>query len=381
MKITDIRTTVVRGAGGQNWVYVHVDTDEGVSGLGEASLEGKVHAMRGAIEDLKRHLVGENPLAIEHHWQRLYRHAFWRGGVVLNTAISGVEQALWDIMGKALNVPVWQLFGGPTRQKIRAYANGPRGRTPEELAESALRIVADGFTAFKLAPTEAVDLVDSYRVVREADARLAAIRTAVGDDVDILLDAHGRLSPTMSIMLMDALKDYHIFLWEEPCLPENTDALAKVAQHAPPTIPLATGERLFTKFGFREICDRQLVAVVQPDLAHCGGIAEGRKIAAMAEANYIACAPHNPYSPVNTMASLHLDACIPNFLIQEWLWDAPAWRDEIVSPPVRVVDGYFDLPTGSGLGVTLNMDVAAAHPYEDADQPPLWHRDGSVADW
>ncbi len=379
MKITDVRTTVVRGGGGQNWTFVHVDTDEGISGLGEATLEGKTLTMVAAVDDLKRHLVGENPLAIEHHWQRLYRHAFWRGGVVLNTAISGVEQALWDIMGKALNVPVWQLFGGPTRQKIRAYANGPGGHTPDEVAESARQIVADGFTAMKLAPTEAARLVEGPDLIRHADARIGAIRKAVGMEVDIILDAHGRLSPATAIMLIDALKDYRILFWEEPVLPENTEALAKVAAHS--VVPLATGERLFTKWGFREVCDRQLVSVIQPDLAHCGGIAEGRKIAAMAEASYIAVAPHNPYSPVNTAASLHLDAAIPNFLIQEWIWRAPPWRDEIVSPPVRVVDGYFDLPQGPGLGIELNTAVAATHPYEPADQPPLWHTDGSVADW
>jgi galactonate dehydratase len=378
LKIRDVETVVVFG-GFRNWVFVRVQTDEGITGTGEATLEGRAETMVAAVGELRRYLVGQDPLRIEHHWQAMYRQPFWRGGPVLNSAISGVEMALWDILGKSVGLPVYQLLGGACRDKLRVYANGPRGETPEELAESALALKEQGYTAMKLAPFGATKPLDGIAPIRRAARIMEAVRLAVGPDVDLAVDAHGRLSPAMAIQMAHAIREFGIYFYEEPCLPENPATMATVAREC--GIPVATGERLFTKWGFREVLEGQAAAVLQPDLAHCGGISEARKIAAMAEVYYVGMAPHNPLSPVNMRASLHLDAAIPNFVIQEWVSDDPPWRDEILVHPVVVKDGYVELPSEPGLGTELNLDVCAAHPYQPIDVPRLWHDDGAVADW
>lgn len=378
MKITNLETIPVFG-GGRDWVFVRVHTDEGLIGTGEGTLEGRARTIVTAVEELKDWVVGEDPLRIEHLWQVMYRHAFYRGGPVMNSAISGVEQALWDIFGKSVGLPVHQLLGGKVRDKIRVYANGPRGERPEEIAESAQAIVADGYTAMKLVPFGATKPLDGIAAIRRAAKVMEAVRNAVGPDIDLAVDAHGRLSPAMAVQMAHAIRDYGIYFYEEPCLPENAAAMATVAREC--GIPVATGERLFTKWGFRDILEKQAAAVLQPDLAHCGGILEGRKIAAMAEVYYAGFAPHNPLSPVNMRASLHLDAVAPNFIIQEWVWDDPSWRDEILVNPVVVKDGWVDVPVEPGLGTDLNLDVCRAHPAKSIHLPDLWHDDGSVADW
>ena len=378
MKITDVETVVVFG-GFRNWVFVRLHTDEGLIGTGEATLEGRAETMVAAVGELKRYLVGQDPLRIEHHWQAMYRGPFWRGGPVLNSAISGVEMAMWDIFGKSVGLPVYQLLGGAVRDKIRVYANGPRGETPEALAESALTLKEAGYSAMKLVPFGPTKPLDGVATIRRAARIMEAVRLAVGPDVDLAVDAHGRLSPAMAIQMAHAIREFGIYFYEEPCLPENPAAMATVAREC--GIPVATGERLFTTWGFRDVLEQQAAAVVQPDLAHCGGILQGRKIAAMAEVSYACVAPHNPLSPVNMRASLHLDAAIPNFVIQEWVADDPPWRDDVLLNPVVVEDGYCALPTEPGLGTDLNMEVCLAHPYQESDNPRLFHDDGSVADW
>ena len=241
--------------------------------------------------------------------------------MVVGSAISGIEQALWDILGKALGVPVYELLGGRVRDRVRLYANGPRGETPEEVAESCVRLVEAGWGALKLVPFEAVPGVAGQRELREARRRMQLIRDAVGPDVDILIDCHGRLSPTSAVQMAEALDEFDIFFFEEPVLPEDPRAMAEVAAQI--TIPVATGERLFTKWGFRDILALGAADVLQPDLAHCGGIWEARKIAAAAETSFVGIAPHNPYSWLLTMASVQLDFATPNFLIQEFLVDHP----------------------------------------------------------
>lgn len=378
MKITNLETIPVYG-GGRDWVFVRVHTDEGLIGTGEGTLEGRARTIVTAVEELKDWVVGQDPLRIEHLWQIMYRHAFYRGGPVMNSAISGVEQACWDIFGKSAGLPVHQLLGGRVRDKIRVYANGPRGETPEEIAESARAIVADGYTAMKLVPFGAVKPLDGIATVRRAAKVMEAVRDAVGPDIDLAVDAHGRLSPTMAIQIAHAIRDYGVYFYEEPCLPENAATMATVAREC--GIPVATGERLFTAWGFRDVLEKQAAAVLQPDLAHCGGLLQGRKIAAMAEVYYAGFAPHNPLSPVNMRASLHLDAVAPNFVIQEWVWDDPAWRNEILLNPVKVVNGWVDVPMEPGLGTDLDLDVCRAHPAKSIHLPGLWHDDGSVADW
>jgi len=378
VKITSIETIPVFG-GGRDWVFVRIHTDEGLIGTGEGTLEGRARTIVAAVGELSDYLVGEDPFRIEHLWQVMYRHAFYRGGPVMNSAVSGVEQALWDILGQALNQPVHQLLGGRVRDKIRVYANGPRGETPEEIAESALALKARGFSAMKLVPFRAVKPVDSPTIVRKAVAVMEAVRAAVGPEVDLMVDAHGRLSPTMAIQIGQAIKDVGILFFEEPCLPENPATMGTVAREC--GIPIATGERLFTKWGFRDILERQAAAILQPDLAHCGGILEGRKIAAMAEVYYAGFAPHNPLSPVIMRASLHLDAVVPNFVIQEWVAGDPPWRDQILQNPVKIVDGWAEIPMEPGLGTALDLEVCRAHPARSIHLPVLWHDDGSVADW
>ncbi|MGI8476216.1 MAG: galactonate dehydratase [Thermomicrobiales bacterium] len=378
MKIRDIETIPVFG-GGRDWVFVRVHTDEGLIGTGEGTLEGRARAIVAAVEELKDCLLGEDPLRIEHLWQIMYRHAFYRGGPVMNSAISGVEQALWDIFGKSVGLPVHQLLGGRVRDRIRVYANGPRGGTAEEIAESALALTERGYTAMKLVPFGPTKPLDGIAAIRRVAKIMEAVRRAVGPDVDIAVDAHGRLSPAMAIQMGQAIREYGVFFFEEPCLPENASAMATVAREC--GIPVATGERLFTKGGVREGLENGAAALLQPDLAHCGGIMEGRKIAAMAEVHYVGFAPHNPLSPVNMRALLHLDVVAPNFVIQEWVSDDPPWRDEILLNPVVVKDGWVDVPMEPGLGSDLDLEVCRAHPARSIHLPVLWHDDGSVADW
>src|SRR3954471_19880166 len=259
MKITQVEPVAIH-YGGRDFVFLRVHTDEGLIGTGEGTLEGRARTQVTAITELNDFVAGEDPLRIEHLWQKVYRHSFYRGGPVMMSALSGLDQALWDILGKSVNLPVHQLLGGRVRDKIRVYANGPRGTTPEELAESALSLRERGFDAMKLVPFGPTKPVDRPKVVREAVAIMEAVRNAVGPDVDLAVDAHGRLSPTMAIQIGQAIKDVGILFFEEPCLPENPATMATVAREC--GIPIATGERLFTKWGFRDVLERQAAAIL-----------------------------------------------------------------------------------------------------------------------
>ena len=382
LKVTDVVPHVLFG-GRTNLIFVEVTTDQGITGVGEASLEGKTEAVVGAVNDVKEYLIGQDPTRIEHHWQTIYRHSFWRGGVIIGSAISGIEQALWDILGQALGVPVYELLGGRVRDKVRLYANGPRGETPEEVAESCAALVEQGWGALKLCPWDAVGGVADQVTIRAAQRQMRLIRDAVGTDVDILIDCHGRLSPTAAVQMAEAMAEFDIFFFEEPVLPEDPAAMAEVARKI--SIPIATGERLFTKWGFRDVLALGAAHVLQPDLAHCGGIWEGRKIAAAAETYYVGLAPHNPYSWLLTMASIQLDFACPNFLIQEFLVDHPPEVEALFGERFTwQPGGWVEPPTRPGLGVVLDWDAIRAHeqlPYTRTYQPSLWHVDGSVADW
>lgn len=382
LKITEVIPHVLF-AGRTNLIFVEVRTDAGITGIGEASLEGKTEAVVGALRDISSYLIGEDPTRIEHHWQAIYRHSFWRGGMVVGSAISGVEQALWDILGKALGVPVYELLGGRVRDRVRLYANGPRGDSPEEIAESCVRIVEAGWGALKLVGSGAMPGVAGQPELRAARRQIELIREAVGPEIDILIDCHGRLNPTTAVQLADALEEYDIFFFEEPVLPEDPAGMKAVKERI--TIPVATGERLFTKWGFRDILEMGAADVLQPDLAHCGGIWEARKIAAVAEIDYAGIAPHNPYSWLLTMASIQLDFTIPNFTIQEFLIDHPPEVEALFAERFTwQPGGWVDPPAKPGLGVELDWEYLRAHeerPYQQTFQASLWHVDGSVADW
>ncbi|MFT4038849.1 MAG: galactonate dehydratase, partial [Thermomicrobiales bacterium] len=386
-KITGISAVVVN-AQMRNWVFVKVETSEGITGWGEASLEWKTRGVVGCIDDLAPMVIGLDPRRIEHLYQVMNRHAFFRAGVVGMSAISGIEQACWDIFGKSVGLPVYQLLGGNVRDHVRMYDHLGGGEMnalylqdqPERMAERARESVADGYTAIKTLVVPVAEPLDGMAPLRHADRCMAAIRDAVGDDIDIMVDLHGRTTPAMAIQFGEVLRPYRPWFMEEPCPPENVGGMAEVAQ-ALPGIPIATGERLVTRFQFRELFERRACAVAQPDLCHCGGLWEARKIAALAETYYISVAPHNPLGPVATAAAIQFDFATPNFLIQEAIRSDVPWRDEVISNPVEVINGKVALPTRPGLGIDVNEAEAAKHPFQPEILMQPFHKDGAVADW
>jgi galactonate dehydratase len=377
LKITDMKLFHVK----PRWLFLKIETDEGISGWGEPIVEGRALTVATAVEELKRYLIGQDPRKIEHHWQVMYRGTFYRGGPVLVSAISGIEQALWDIKGKFYNMPVYEMLGGRCRDKIRMYSHCG-GSTPEEIAANAVRKVEAGFTSIKIGIDAPVQNIDSLRFVESQVEKLAAIRSAAGSKLDIAIDFHGRVSPAMSIRLAQAFEPYYPMFIEEPCLPENVDTMVRVA--ASTSIPIASGERLFTRWGFREVLEKQAVAIVQPDLCHAGGILEGKKIAAMAEVYYASIAPHNPLGPISLASCLQLDTCTPNFLIQEHPSMAEKWDlgEGYLTKPFVIQDGFITVPEGPGLGIEVNEEVLKERAYPgDWDTPLLFNEDGSFAEW
>lgn len=386
MKITAVSTRVVN-AKMRNWVFVKVETDEGITGWGEASLEWKTRGVVGCVDDLAPLVLGQDPRRIEHLYQTMYRHSFFRLGIVGMSALSGIEQACWDVWGKSLGLPVYQLLGGAVRDTVRMYDHLGGGEMealylqdqPERMAERARESVAAGYTAIKVLVVPLSEPLTGAAPLRHAERCLAAIRDAVGDDVDVMVDLHGRTSPAMAIQYGRVLAPFRPFFLEEPCPPENVAGTLQVARALP--IPIATGERLATRFQFRELLETGACAVLQPDLCHCGGLWEARKIAAMAETYYVSLAPHNPLGPIATAANVHFGFATPNFLIQEAFRADVPWRDEVVRTPVEVVDGHVCPPTLPGLGIDVDEAAAARHPFSQEILMQTYHQDGAVADW
>ncbi|MCU1237053.1 MAG: Mandelate racemase/muconate lactonizing enzyme N-terminal domain protein [Candidatus Solibacter sp.] len=373
LKITGLKTFVVN-AGSLNWVFCKIYTNGGLVGLGEGSVTSKEATIAAAIQEHERFLVGKDPTDIELLWQGMYRFPRWRGGPILNSAISAVEIALWDITGQALGVPVYKLLGGAARTRVRMYLDV--GSTPEEF----LRAKELGYTAAKATPLSPVkNVVSPGAMVREGVKKLQAIRKAVGDDFDIAVDAHGRCTTTMAIDFCTRVEDLDLLFVEEPTQLEDLGELALLREKT--RTHLATGERSFTKYGFADFCSRHLVDYIQPDVCHAGGILELKKIGVLAETYRINLAPHNPQSFVSTMASLHVDATTPSAAIQESTLNRTAWiQDLFEGTGPEVKDGYAALPSRPGLGVTLNEKVAAAHPYKPTNRPEYLFGDGSVTD-
>ena len=374
--ISEVRPFVL-GAGGKNITIVRVRTDDGLEGIGEGTINYRVRAIHGAVQDFAMYLVGKDASQIERHWQALYRNSFFRGGPIQMTALSAIEQALWDIRGKALGVPVWDLLGGAARDRIATYTHGG-GRNPQVAAERCLALVEEGHRAIKLGIPGAVEPVLDERAVGATVAIVRAVRDAVGPDVKLMVDCHAKPTPPVAMRLAAELAPFGLLFLEEPLPPENVDALATVARAS--LVPVATGERLFTRWGFREVVEKQAAAVLQPDLGHCGGILEARKIAALAETYYASVAPHNPRGPGVTMASLHVAAGTPNFLIQEIVHDDPL-REEMLVEPLRVENGFVPLPAAPGLGLRFDEAHAGRFPYDPKDTPHPTLADGAVADW
>ena len=378
MKITGLRTFIVSASEqGGNWVFVKVYTDQdGLTGVGEGTVTSKAQAVAAAIEEHERFLVGRDPRNIEWLWQAMYRYPRWRGGPMLNSAISAIEMALWDIKGKALGQPVWQLLGGAARDRIRLYAHAsPHSAGGLRRIEELL---AQGYTAIKAGPFTVRDnIVQPSRDVREGAAAFGRMREILGDDRDILIDAHGLLTPAMAVDFARQVAPHRPMWIEEITQPEDLSTLAWVAERSP--VPLATGERLFTKWGFNDLIQQRAVAYIQPDVSHDGGILETKKIAAMAEAKFIEVALHGASSEVLTAANFHLNATTPNCTIQEHPLGSP-WRYEVVQTQWQVQDGYALLCDAPGLGVELNEAEAAKHPYVADFRAQYTFPDGSVAD-
>ena len=367
MKITKVETFLVK----PRWLFLKIHTDEGLVGLGEPILEGRAKTCAQAVDELVPYLIGKDPRRVVHHWQAMYRHAFYRGGPIMTSALSGVDQALWDLAGKSLGVPVYQLLGGPTRDRIRLYKGGG---DPETIKES----IAEGFTAFKtgVAGGRPARLIESKGFVDRAAERFAELREAAGPDVDIGIDFHGAISPQTAKLLIRALEPYQPMFVEEPCQCQNVDVMAEIARGT--HLPIATGERIFTKWGFREILEKGAASILQPDLCHAGGISEVRTIAGMAEAYYAALAPHNPLGPISLAACIQLDASIPNFLAQEHT----TLGEGYLKNPFVFKDGFVELPTGPGLGIELDEDAMEDKIDHDWQNGQTYDPDdGSVIDW
>lgn len=387
MKITNISTLVVN-ARMRNWVFVKVETDQpGLYGWGEATLEWKTKGVVGSIEDLAVLLIGQDPRRIEHIWQIMHRQYFWRGGITNYSAMSGIDQALWDIKGKDLGQPVCNLLGGPVRDTLRFYDHLGGGTLesmyksvePTEFAERMKQSIERGFTAVKAMPIPVSEYIESPSTLKRAMRCVEAMRNTAGDDVDIMLDLHARTTPAAAIQFGRLLTDYNLYWYEEPCWPEHIDALVEVA-HALP-FPIATGERLTGRWEFRELFEKRACAIVQPDVSHCGGISEARRIAAMAETYMISVACHNPQGPVSTAASTHVGFATPNYLIQEMVRADVPWRNDIVTEFIPLEAGQCSAPTRPGLGIEINEKEAAKYPWQPEVSMACTHRDGSVADW
>ena len=355
MKITKVEPLFFGTQSADDWLFVKVSTDEGLVGYGEASNAARIAA--AAVEELGCRLIGMDPARIEQHWQFLYRtYHNVRGGPIATAAISGIEIALWDLKGKSLGVPVYELLGGKIRDSLKAYANGWSGRSeePGKIAESAMAAIGQGYRALKWDPFGPVNNIIEPEQLRNSIAQVRAVREAVGPDVELLIEAHGKLNVNNAIRAGRMLEELDPYWLEEPVDPENVDAMAKVAAEI--NIPIATGERLYTKFGFRELLARQAADIIQPDVCHTGGILETKKIAAMAEAHYVPVAPHNPFGPINTAAAIQVDTCTPNFLIQEMiLRHLPVYRN-VLREPLELSEGYLEIPTRPGIGFELNEE-------------------------
>lgn len=363
---------------------VKITTDNGLVGWGESTLEGKPKSTMAAIDELADYLIGKDPLRIEHHWQHIYRSAFFRGGNVLMSALSGIDQALWDIAGKHYGVPVYQLLGGAVRDRIRVYAHWGIGDMSDEGLEKAKTRLdylrqKGGYTAFKSGPGGKWRAHEPPAVIDAFVKRAYLMREWVGPEVEIAFDFHGKMTPGLAIEICHELKGMRPMFVEEPVPQENVDALKLVSDHVP--FPIATGERLLSRWEFRQIFEKGVVSYIQPDGSHAGGITELKKIANMAEVYYIHTMPHCAIGPVALTACMHVDAVTPNFLIQESV--GPDWLMEVIEEPWAVNNGFIELPTQPGLGFTINeAEVQKQHSYtEELGGEFFYDQDGSVADW
>ncbi len=376
MKITGIKTFLCE-AYRTNWVFVKVLTDEGISGVGEATLEYREKTVISAIEDLSRTVIGCDAHNIEKICHDSYRDAYWRGGPVLMSALSSVEMALWDIKGKAFGVPVYQLLGGKVRDAVECYANGwfSPARTPDEFAAKAITAADAGFTGLKWDPFGSAWMNLSRKEFLYAMSCIGAVSDAVGDRMDLMIEGHGRFNIPTAVQIGRELENYKIRWFEEPIPPDNLEGLAEVKRRV--RIPISAGERLYSRYDYRRFFELRCGDFIQPDVSHAGGIMEVKKIAAMAEMYHIPICPHNPSGPVANAATLQLAACLPNFYLLETMFSDVPYRSEVTNEKVIFQDGKMRIPDSPGLGIELNEDEIARHPYKPHD---LRHYRGDLTD-
>jgi len=390
LKITGIKTLVVN-AQMRNWVFVRVETDQpGLYGWGEATLEWKTRAVVGAVQDLEPLVLGRDPRDIEQAVRILTKHSFWRLGVIGNTAISGIEMALWDIWGKELSVPVWRLLGGKTRERIKIYTHlgfGDMTMVYESMdrsavVERAMQVIERGYRALKVVFIPYTHYTASPKQIDHVSNMMSGLREAVGDDIEIMIDFHGRCASTsVALQYIEALAPSRPLFVEEPIQPGDALGMKQIIDKSP--VPIATGERLVDRKEFEDLFRLRAINIAQPDLCHVGGFAEARKVAAMADTVGVGIAPHNPLGPLAGVAALHFDIATPNFVIQEEMSGAVPWYHEIVDSPIKAKDGHWLIPDRPGLGVEIDEAVAAQHPFQPeilaASQAVL--DDGSIVDW
>ena len=387
MKITRIEPILVGaptpGVGllsNRNYLFIKVHTDEGITGLGEATLESHDNSVLGALKDIECLVLGEDPTRIEYLTQKMVKQLFWKGGVIKGSAISGVELALWDILGKSLNMPVYKLIGGACRKKIRAYVNGWSGGSldPAVVKEKAQVAMAAGYDAFKFSLALPVWQVNDPANIKKIRLISETIRETVGSDALIMYDGHGRYDADMAVKIGRIFEELDFFFFEEPCQPEDEEGLAKVASRL--DIPVATGERLSFLPEFKRLLTGKCASIIQPDIGHSCGFGTALKASHLAEAFNAFVAPHGPMSPVVTTVSMHLDAVIPNFLIQERLF-LNDWRNNVITEPIVVKEGYIELNDKPGWGIELDDELCKAHPAITPYTPQLVRPDGAVCDW
>jgi galactonate dehydratase len=368
------------------YVFVKLETNQGVVGWGEATLEGKAGAVLACVEDFRDFLIGQDAMAVEHHWQSMYVHSFYRAGPVMGSAISGIDQALWDIRGKVLGMPVYQLLGGPMDARgVRGYYH-TEAKTREELIRLRETAIQDGVSCFKAGLPEYYEWIERHAKIDRAVKHMELLREGLGPKIDIAVDFHAKTSPSVASILIKEVEPLNLLFVEEPCPPENVQAMARIARRS--TTPIATGERLIASYGVHELVEMGVVDILQTDINHVGGITGLWKVAALAGISGVSMAPHACEGPIGGIATLHVDAAIPNFLIQEICGgvkpDAKdkVWEEWLGFPAMRMVNGRFPLPEKPGLGFDLSEDALKKYPFSGTrPMARVFHEDGSVAEW
>ena len=384
LKVFGVTLPANVGRSDRPYVFVKLETNQGVVGWGEATLEGKAAAAMACVEDLRDFLIGSDPMQVEHLYQLMYIGSFYRGGPVLGSAISGIDQAIWDIRGKVLNMPVYEMLGGPIDSRgVRGYYHA------EAWSLSAARELRDktkaaGVTALKFQLPDLLEWVETGAKIKRAVAHMEMLRNGLGADLDFAVDFHARPSPAVAAIILREIEPLHLLFAEEICPPENVRAMQRAVRHS--ATPIATGERLIAGYGYAELIDLGVVDILQPDIAHVGGVSALWKVSAAAEASGIRMAPHACEGPIGAIASLHVDAGSPNFLAQEICGFVDAgelnriWEDLLGFPAMRMVDGRYPLPMRPGLGVDINEAALKKYPFQGTRPfPPAFHEDGSVA--